>query len=163
MKRVRQASKYLLKCLDPFCYDNKTFRDHSICRREYSSYANLIGEQRLNKTPVFSLPYCACNFPSPLLNNEAELSRERFGLNEMIRFLLSYQFKREDMRVELALWIRRLNWGFLIEKGQLNCGKSLVSILFITLYTEELFTVPCTRISNLFFSGKKLPCRRLCW
>ena len=87
-----------------------------------------------------TLPYCACNFPQPLLNNEAELSLERFGLNEMIRFLLSYQFKREDMRVELALWIRRLNWGFLIEKGQSNCGKSLVSILFLTLYTEELFT-----------------------
>ena len=87
-----------------------------------------------------TLPYCACNFPPPLLNNEAELSLERFGLNEMIRFLLSYQFKREDMRVELALWIRPLNWGFLIEKGQSNCGKSLVSILFLTLYTEELFT-----------------------
>ena len=47
-------------------------------------------------------------------------------------------------------------------KGQLKFGKSLVSILFITLYTEELFTVPFTRISNLFFSGKKLSCRRLC-
>ena len=55
MKRVRQASKYLLKCLDPCCYDNKTFRDYSIYGGEYSSYGNLIRKQRLNKTPFF--PY----------------------------------------------------------------------------------------------------------
>ena len=89
MKRVRQASKYLLKCLDPFCYDNKTFRDYSIYGGEYSRYGNLIRKQRLNKTPVF-----------PYLIVLAIFARKiRFEQNDSIA--PPYRFKREDMRLNL--------------------------------------------------------------
>ena len=58
----------------------------------------------------------------------------------MIRFLLHISLRGKiwgwtcivNSLIELRL--------FIIEKGLSNCGKSLVSILFLALYTEELFT-----------------------
>ena len=58
----------------------------------------------------------------------------------------------ELMHCESIDW----NEAFLTKKGQLNGGKPLVSILFLTLY---MISVSFTRISKLFFRGKKLSCQ----
>lgn len=55
----------------------------------------------------------------------------------------------ELMHCESIDW----NEAFLTKKGQL---KPLVSILFLTLY---MISVSFTRISKLFFRGKKLSCQ----
>ena len=52
---------------------------------------------------------------------------------------ISIQERRSE--VEFALWIHRLKWGFLIEKGLLNCGKTLVSISLLFFRGEKFFFV----------------------
>ena len=136
----------------------KTFRDHSICGREYSSYANLIGEQRLNKTPVFSVPYCACNFPSPLLNNEAELSRWRFGLNKMIRLLLHISLRGKiwgwNCIVNSSIELRLFNWKRPVELRKIFGLDFIYNVIHGR--TVYMISVPLTRISNFFFSDKRI-------
>ena len=62
----------------------------------------------------------------------------------------------ELMHCESIDW----NEDFLTKKGQLNGGKPLVSILFLTLY---MISVSFTRISKLFFRGKKIVLSIICF
>ena len=62
----------------------------------------------------------------------------------------------ELMHCESIDW----NEAFLTKKGQLNGGKPLVSILFVTLY---MISVSFTRISKLSFRDKKIVLSTICF
>ena len=135
MKRVRQASKYLLKYLDPCCYELRhfgdifvTIRDHSIYEREYWSDGNLIGKQRLNKTPFF--PYLIVLAISVTLVKQRGRTfalKIRFEQNDSIP--PSYQFKREDTR--LNLHCEFVDW---IEAFQLKKASLIAANLWSRFY-----------------------------
>ena len=101
-------AKYLLKCLDPLLFWVATFwrykpyRDRSIHWREYSSYGKFIGK-KVKRDPIFFLTLI-----SPCLQFSASSMKQwrrtfalkiRFEQNDLIP--LTYQFKREDMRLNL--------------------------------------------------------------
>ena len=164
MKRVRQASKYLLKCLDPCCYELRhfgdifvTIRDHSIYGREYWSDGNLIGKQRLNKTLFFPYLIVLAISVTPVKQRGRTFALKiRFEQNDSIP--PSYQFKREDMRLNLHCefvdWIE----AFQLKKASLIAANLWLDFIFNVIQWRTLYMifVPFTRISNLLFSGKKI-------
>ena len=113
---------------------------------------------RLNKTQFFSLPYCACNFPSPLLNNEAELSRWRFGLNKMIRLLLHISLRGKiwgwNCIVNSSIELRLFNWKRPVELRKIFGLDFIYNVIHGR--TVYMISVPFTRISNFFFNGKRI-------
>ena len=133
------------------------FRDHSIYGREYWSDGNLIGKQRLNKTPFF--PYLIVLAISVTLVKQRGRTfalKIRFEQNDSIP--PSYQFKREDMRLNLHCefvdWIE----NFQLKKASLIAANLWLDFIFNVIQWRTLYMifVPLTRISNLLFSGKKI-------
>ena len=164
MKRVRQASKYLLKCLDPCCYELRhfgdifvTIRDHSIYGREYWSDGNLIGKQRLNKTLFFLILLCL-QFSVTLVKQRGRTFALKIRFEQNDSILPSYQFKREDMRLnfhcEFVDWIE----AFQLKKASLIAENLWLDFIFNVIQWRTLYMifVPFTRISNLLFSVKKI-------
>ena len=105
-----------------------TIRDHSIYEREYWSDGNLIGKQRLNKTPFF--PYLIVLAISVTLVKQRGRTfalKIRFEQNDSIP--PSYQFKREDTR--LNLHCEFVDW---IEAFQLKKASLIAANLWSRFY-----------------------------
>ena len=101
-------ARYLLKCLDPLLFwvaifwRYKTYRDRSIYGREYSSNSKLIGKKGLTRLRFFLTLMVPCSQFSVSCMKQWRTTfalKIRFEHNNLIP--LPYQFKREDMRLNL--------------------------------------------------------------